>query len=252
MKVSDNTEEAPSAAALPWPNRTQPIAPWWHTTLLVIIIVGISVLSGLQSKTMGFGGSHIQRYAVTIVWEWFLALLALWGLHMRRTPLRQIMGTRRAGIKNWMTDIGIAMLFWIAAMIVLSAIATVLRLLHLIAPQKAIIAIAPQNLAQVLVWVALCTTAGIVEEFVFRGYMLQQFTSIRGNLWIGVIASSLLFGAAHGYEGIGGMIAITAYGAMFALLAIRRQSLRAGVIAHAWHDSITGIVLAVAKHFRLL
>jgi hypothetical protein len=256
MKVSENTNEVPSAPA--WPNRAQPIAPWWHTILLAAVIVGISILSGHQSKTMGFGSSHIKRYAATIAWEWILALLAWWGLWLRGTPLREVLGTRRSGIKEWARDIGIALIFWIIAMIVLAAIATVLRLFHLIQAQKVVIAIAPQSIAQLLAWIALCVTAGIVEEFVFRGYLLQQFCSLRGNvspragLWIGVVASSLLFGAGHGYEGIGGMIAITAYGAMFCILAIHRQSLRAGMIAHAWHDSITGIVLAIAKHSHLV
>ena len=253
MKVSENTTGAPFAtAARIWPNRRQPIAPWWHTAILASVIIGISILSGLQSKAAGFGGSHIARYAITIAWEWVLALLAWWGLWIRRTPLREILGQRRTEIKEWARDIGIALLFWIMAMLVLAAIATVLRMFHLIQAQKAIIAIAPQNIAQLLVWIALCVTAGIVEEFVFRGYLLQQFSSLRGNVWIGVAASSLLFGAAHGYEGIGGMIAITAYGAMFCVLAIRRQSLRAGMMAHAWHDSITGIVVAIAKHSHLI
>ena len=254
MKVSENPTEAPFAPAPPaWPNRRQPIAPWWHTALMAVVIVGVSILSTLQSKTAGLSGSHhIQRYAVTIAWEWILAVLAWWGLWMRRTPLREVLGLRRTGIKEWARDFGIALLFWIMAMLLLAAIATVLRLLHLIQPQKAVIALAPQSILQVVVWIALCVTAGIVEEFVFRGYLLQQFSSLRGNVWIGVAASSLLFGAAHGYEGIGGVIAITAYGAMFCVLAIRRQSLRAGMMAHAWHDSITGIVLAIAKHSHLV
>ena len=254
MKVSENITEAPSAPSPPiWPNRRQPIAPWWHTALLAIVIVGVSILSSLQSKTAGFSGSHnMKRYAVTIAWEWILALLAWWGLRMRRTPLREVLGLRRSGIKEWARDFGIALLFWIMAMIALAAIATVLRWLHLVQVQKAVIAIAPRSIAQLGVWIALCVTAGLVEEFVFRGYLLQQFSSLRGNVWIGVAASSLLFGAAHGYEGIGGMIAITAYGAMFCALAIRRQSLRAGIMAHAWHDSITGIVLAIAKHSHLV
>jgi membrane protease YdiL (CAAX protease family) len=229
------------------------VAPWWHTALLAIVIVGVSILSSLQSKTAGFSGSHnMKRYAVTIAWEWILALLAWWGLRMRRTPLREVLGLRRSGIKEWARDFGIALLFWIMAVIVLGALATILGLLHLMQPQKAVIAIAPQSVAQVFVWLALCSTAGIVEEVVFRGYLLQQFASVRGKLWIGVLASSLLFGAAHGYEGIGGMIAITAYGAMFCILAIYRRSLRPGMIAHAWHDSITGIVIAIAKHSHLL
>jgi uncharacterized protein len=259
MKVSENTTEAPPAPVdRDWPSRARPIAPWWHTILLILVIVAVSILSGAQSKAAGFAGSHLMRYAFTIAWELVLALLAWWGLWMRRTPLREILGTRRSGLTDWTRDFGIALVFWVAAMVLLAALATLLRLFHLIAPQKAVIAIAPQGLAQVLVWIVLCVTAGVVEEFVFRGYLLQQFSSLRvnlsprGNLWIGVIASSLLFGAAHGYEGIGGMIAIVAYGAMFCILAIRRQSLRAGMIAHAWHDSITGIALAIAKHSHLV
>ncbi len=151
MKVSENTTGAPFATAAPiWPNRRQPIAPWWHTAILASVIVGISILSGLQSKAAGFGGSHIARYAITIAWEWVLALLAWWGLWMRRTPLRQILGQRRTGIKEWARDIGIALLFWIMAMLVLAAIATVLRMFHLIQAQKAIIAIAPQSIAEIL------------------------------------------------------------------------------------------------------
>jgi len=259
MKVSENTTPAPPAPPQPeWPSRTQAVAPWWHTALIAAIIIGVSVLSGMHAKAIGTGGGHIRRYVITIVWEWALALLTLWGLRLRRTPLRQIYGARRGGLRQFALDFAIAIAFWIVAMVALGAIAFLLRILHLMPAQKVVAAIVPQNLAQVIVWLLLCITAGIVEEFVFRGYLLQQFSSLRiiggarFNLCIGVIASSLLFGAAHGYEGIGGMIVITAYGAMFCILAIYRGSLRAGMIAHAWHDSITGIIVAVAKHARLL
>lgn len=257
MKVSENPTEAPSDLA-GWPARTDPVAPWWHTGVLVAIIVGVSALSAIHTKAVGLGGSHIKRYALTIAWEWALALFTWWGLHMRRTPLRQILGLRRPGFREWARDFGIALIFWIIAIVILAGIGLVLRLAHLVNAQKAVAALAPQTIPQALLWIILCCTAGVVEEFVFRGYLLQQFASlgsargVRSSLWIGVIASSLLFGAAHGYEGIGAMIAITAYGAMFCGLAIYRRSLRAGMMAHAWHDSITGILLAVARHARLL
>ena len=144
-----------------------------------------------------------------------------------------------------------------ALIVILAAIGIVLRFAHLLNASKTVAALAPQTIPQALLWIALCCTAGIVEEFVFRGYLLQQFASLgsalgtRGSLWIGVVASSLLFGAAHGYEGVGAMIAITAYGAMFCGLAIYRRSLRAGMMAHAWHDSFTGIALAIARHAHL-
>lgn len=247
MKVSENASETPSSLAA-WPNRTTPVAPWWHTAILVAIVLGISVLSTLQSRSAGFDGGHIKRYVITIAWECFLGLITWWGLRMRRTSLREALGLRRPGFKEFARDFGFALIFWIIAMIVLAAIASLLRLFHLIHLQKAVIALAPQTIPQGILWIALCITAGIMEEFVFRGYLLQQFSSIRGKLWIGVVASSLLFGAAHGYEGIGGMIAIVAYGVMFCLLAIQRRSLRAGMIAHAWHDVVTGIGIAAASH----
>lgn len=218
MNLSENTPVAPSAApsdALEWPTRNEPVAPWWHTAILVVVILGVSSLSAFKSKTAGLVGHHIARYAVTIVWEWVLAPIAWWGIRLRRTPIRQILGTRRSGIKEWLRDFGIALAFWIIAILILAAIGIVLRLTHVSHAEKTVINLAPGTLAQVLVWIALCCSAGMVEEFVFRGYLLQQFSSIRGNVWIGVIASSLLFGAAHGYEGIGAMITITVYGALF-------------------------------------
>ncbi|MFZ0662971.1 MAG: type II CAAX endopeptidase family protein [Acidobacteriaceae bacterium] len=257
MKVSENTAEAPSDLTA-WPHRTTPVAPWWHTAILVAVILGISVLSTLQSRSAAsFSGGHLKRYAITIAWEWILALIAWWGLRIRRTPVREILGERRRGAKEFARDFGIALVFWIIAIVVLAAIGASLRLVHLVHLQRAVLAIAPQTFTQIVVWLALCATAGMVEEFVFRGYLLQQFASLRihpnarGSLRTGVIVSSLLFGAAHGYEGIGGMISITVYGVLFCLLAIHRRSLRAGMIAHAWHDSITGILIAVAKHAHI-
>jgi hypothetical protein len=57
---------------------------------------------------------------------------------------------------------------------------------------------------------------------------------------------------SHAYEGVAGMIAIGVYGALFCGLAILRGSLRPGMIAHAWHDIFSGVMLAVAHHFHLL
>jgi len=247
MKVSENASESPSSLTA-WPSQTSPVAPWWHTAILVAIVLGISILSTLQSRSAGFSGGHIERYIITIAWECFLGLIAWWGLRMRHTPIREVLGLRRRGFKEFARDFGVALIFWIIAMVVLATIASLLHLFHLIHAQKAVIALAPQTILQILVWVVLCVVAGIVEELVFRGYLLQQFSSVGGRLWIGVLISSLLFGAAHGYEGIGGMIAIVAYGVLFCLLAIYRRSLRAGMIAHAWHDIVTGIGIAIATH----
>ncbi len=190
---------------------------------------------------------HLANYGITLAWEWALAGLAYWGIRLRKTPLRAILGERRRGRKGFFIDVAAAGLFWIFSLLVLAALAIILRLFHLESAQKQISQLAPASLAEAALWIALSVSAGICEEFVFRGYLQQQFTRATGRVWVGVLVSALLFGTAHGYEGIAGMLMITVFGALFSVLAIKRGSLRAGMMAHGWHDSITGLLLWALK-----
>ena len=252
MKISENSaEELPVPAeqgARRWPIPSGPVAPWWHTAVLVALMIGVSVLSSVHASSLG--SHHLSNYAFTLAWEWILAAFAWWGIRLRRHSMHQLVGEWRIGLRAWLADFGAALIFWLMAAIILAALSALLYLLHLRRIEKGVIELAPRTAAEFALWAALSISAGIVEEFIFRGYLLQQFASIKGKLWIGVLASSLLFGAAHGYEGIGAMIAIAAYGAMFCALAVQQRSLRAGMMAHAWHDFLTGAALALAKHMH--
>lgn len=227
------------------------IAPWWHTVLLVAPLLGFSLLGGIHPACRAPSEHHEIHYLITLVWEWILAALVLWGISMRRIPLRQLLGKRRTTLNDWRDDFILALSFWIAASVILAAIGTALKLAHFSLPAKTIAQLAPQNAWQLVIWIFLSISAGICEELVFRGYLLQQFTRASGRVWIGVFASSLLFGVAHGYEGASGMIAITIYGSLFCLLAMKRGSLRPGMIAHAWHDIFSGVALMLLKHTRV-
>ncbi|WP_161557251.1 type II CAAX endopeptidase family protein [Acidisarcina polymorpha] len=227
------------------------IAPWWHTALIVILIAATSVLGSLRPAKTSMSGHHLANYGVTLAWEWVLAALTYWGIRLKKTPLRELLGERRPGRKAFLLDVGAAAVFWIVSLMVLAVLAVLLRLLHLESAQKQISQLAPASVPEAILWIALSLSAGMCEEFLFRGYLQQQFARATGHIWVGVLVSAVLFGAAHGYEGIAGMLMITAYGALFSILAIRRKSLRAGMIAHAWHDSITGLVLWFLKHARV-
>jgi CAAX protease family protein len=237
----------PDAVASP---RT--IAPWWHTVLLLAPILSFSFLGSLRSAHESLNLHHASRYMITLVWEWALAGLTVWGIRLRKISLRQLLGERRPALSDWRDDFVLAFTFWIGASIVLAAIGTLLKLSHFSSPQKTLSQLAPQTAWELMLWVLLSISAGICEELVFRGYLLQQFARASKSISLGVLVSSLLFGVAHGYEGAGGMIAITVYGAMFCLIALKRGSLRAGMIAHAWHDIVSGIALMLLKHARLL
>jgi uncharacterized protein len=229
------------------PGDRTPIAPWWHCALLVAIIAAVSIFGSMRSAKTTMASHHLGNYAVTLAWEWALAGFAYWGIRMRRTPLRQILGERRRGLHEFLIDVAAAGVFWIFSLLVLAALAGILNLFHLESAQKQISELAPASVAEAVLWIALSVSAGVCEEFVFRGYLQQQFARASGRPWVGVTVSALLFGTAHGYEGIAGMLMITIYGALFSVLAIKRGSLRAGMIAHGWHDSFTGLLLWALK-----
>jgi membrane protease YdiL (CAAX protease family) len=230
----------------------RPVAPWWYTALLLVPILVFSFLGGQRASHRAIAQHHLLQYAVTLAWEWVLAAVVLWGIRMQRVPLRQLLGVRRASLGEWGQDLLLAAAFWIAASLVLAAIGILLRLAHSSVPEKTLVQLAPENALELTLWILLSISAGICEEIVFRGYLLQQFASVRNQLWMGVLASSLLFGVAHGYEGVAGIIAITAYGAMFCALAIARGGLRPGMMAHAWHDIFSGIALMLLHRSRVM
>lgn len=230
---------------------TSAVAPWWHTLLLIVLVGGGSLLQARQAHHVNLTTHHVDRYLTGIAAEWLLFLLVWWGLRLRRVPLAQVLGFRR-GLRAFSEDLIVGMVFWILALMILSVIGILLQFAHLGTPQKTLAALAPANATEMLLWIALSCSAGFVEELAFRGYLLRQLASPLRALWFGIVASSLLFGVSHGYEGAAGMIAITAFGALFCGLSILRRSLRPGMIAHAWHDIFSGVVLALAHHFHLL
>jgi membrane protease YdiL (CAAX protease family) len=244
--VSTLHSDAQTEASQP----TQLLAPLWHTGVIVLLLLGISVVNALTHHLASSSRSHLTMYAVTLVWEWILLALVHWGLLMRGTPLRQLLGLRRRGAAELWTDIAIALGFWFASLIILGAVGLLLRFAHL-HPEDirgVVSQMAPASIGELAFWMVLSISAGICEELIFRGYLQQQFTALTRHVWLGIAVSAVFFGLAHGYEGKSGMLLIMLYGAFFGILAYLRRSLRAGMFAHAWHDSVSGIVLYFASH----
>jgi membrane protease YdiL (CAAX protease family) len=100
----------------------------------------------------------------------------------------------------------------------------------------------PHGWVERALWVLLAASAGISEEFVFRGYLQRQLTAFTGRTTMGLLLQVSIFAVAHGYQGVRSCLVIAIYGALFTLLALWRKSLRPGMIAHAWTDIIGGLV----------
>jgi CAAX protease family protein len=81
-------------------------------------------------------------------------------------------------------------------------------------------------------------TAGLCEEFLYRGFLLAQLSAwMHSALWALAI-SSVIFGFAHVYQGPSGIIRAALLGALLALPVVRTGSLYPGMLAHATIDAV--------------
>src|SRR6202034_807862 len=101
----------------------------------------------------------------------------------------------------------------------------------------------PNGAAQIIAWIGLSLSAGICEEIVFRGYLQRQLAALSGSASLAILGQAIVFGIAHGYEGVGAVIRIVVYGLAIGLLAQWRGNIRACVLAHAAWDILAGFGL---------
>lgn len=222
------------------------IAPVWHTVLLVVALIAFSVAGAdSQHGTIAAIGRPLF-YLSTMLFEWGLLFYVWWGVAKRGMSMRELIGGRWERFEDILLDVALAIGFWFAALMVLAGVAFALRLKGPSSIGEAIKPLAPlvpHSSTELLIWAGLSITAGVCEEVIFRGYFQKQFGNWARTMWLGLIASAVLFGAGHGYEGRQKMLIIGVYGLLFGLLAHFRRSLRPGMITHAIHDFVMGTFL---------
>jgi membrane protease YdiL (CAAX protease family) len=99
--------------------------------------------------------------------------------------------------------------------------------------------------------VALVCTAGICEEFLYRGFAIEEIGRLSGSRWLGAGISLLVFTLAHGglYGWTSALIIPFAIGTALTLLYMWRRNLPVCMLMHAGTDAWTLIVLPlVASH----
>lgn len=229
--------------ALRRPERRPLIASIRHTIILISILLAIAAY-GIYAQSAAAGapapegrGSALPLYLSLIAAEWGLLRYVTIGLHKGGTRLRDLIGARWSGWKDVARDVAIALGAWI----VWTAGSSLVDNLSGGETSKAVTNLLPRGPAEIAAWVALSVTAGFCEEAVYRGYLQRQFAALTGSPLLAVLVQALIFGISHGYQGVRNVLFITAYGALFGVLAHWRRSLKPGMILHAWTDVFGGI-----------
>jgi membrane protease YdiL (CAAX protease family) len=139
-------------------------------------------------------------------------------------------------------DIMLGLILFLPVFLGGNALANLLHQLGLSAPVRQPSFLAVSGLKQVVLALAIVTVVAVVEETVFRGYLMLRFAAVTGSRSAAVILSSLTFALGHGYEGMAGAISVFVLGVVFALIYLWRRSLVAPIVIHFLTD-FTSIVL---------
>jgi membrane protease YdiL (CAAX protease family) len=232
------------ASAEPGPTGHVPVASYIHTAIVVIIMLAVGYASAVNSDKFK-PGAAVSTYITTIVFQWILFAVVLLGVKLRKFSLNDILGRPWKSFDDFLMDIVVAAGFWLSYVVIIG-VAT--YFLNHGAPtnvkeaMKGVEGLAPRTLNQFLLWIALSSTAGFVEEFVFRGYLQRQFTALTQRVWLGVLIPSAIFLCGHLYQGEKAIMT-GVLGIFFGILAAWRRNLRPGIIAHVWQDTLAGAVM---------
>jgi uncharacterized protein len=224
----------PSAVlAGPVPRQFNRIAAPLHTVIVLAMqaaLVYSAQLRTAQMHALDHAG-RLRMYERTILVEWLVLAMVIVGVRLHGSPLTAVFGERWRSLRQVFTDVGIALVFLIVSIIVLSVLGG-----HDKGPDASTAFLLPHGRAETSIWILLSLTAGICEEGLYRGYLQRQFTAFTKSAAIGIALSAAAFGAAHAYQGWRHAVQISMLGTMLGVLAYWRRTVRPGMISHAAQD----------------
>ena len=220
--------------------------PW--DVWLIFFVLGVVVpwrgrmrLRELLAKPHVGTGERVSLYASTIAFQWVTAGVVGWRAWARgftaaqlgllphggsKIPVAAVLGAGILGGLHWLN----------------------LRRMGRLPPktrgvlQALAERILPQSPVEILPFLALAVTAGVCEEFLYRGFAMAAFDRAGLPVWSALLLSSALFGLAHLYQGRGGLAGTMILGTLFAAARIRYDSVVPVMLWHVAVDVVAGIV----------
>jgi membrane protease YdiL (CAAX protease family) len=199
---------------------------------LLLILEMLLVLAGIAIYAFGIFSFPILP----------LFLVAWASLHLRHMRWRDV-GLRRPD--KWLQTIGFALLVGIGYQALDTLlIAPLLQRLTGESIDLSQLSGLRDNLTALIVFLVISwTEAAFIEEMFFRGYFLNRLTDLVGKERLGIaialILNAIVFGTAHSYQGITGVLDTALASLILGLLYyFARRNLWLPIIAHGILDTI--------------
>lgn len=197
------------------------------------MIISFFVLG--QISTAGFTLTALDA----ILRDLSLLLLVLYFIHRNNEPLSSI------GLiwKNGWHEVLLGIALFPAFLLIVSIIGSILQSMGFSIPSEPPSFLKPDDPLQMTLALCLVVVVAVVEETIFRGYLILRLIGIgKGKAWA-VLFSSFIFLLGHGYEGSAGVITVGLIGVMLALLYLWRGCLTAPIVIHFLQNFIGIIVV---------
>jgi membrane protease YdiL (CAAX protease family) len=200
------------------------------------LFVGVPVLSLSTARDSQVRQMpRLALYASAAISQWALAGLGL--LIFFLSPLS-------ASSVGFRSLAPVTVLTWAGALVALSMAGVCLGLFLELRgwwpPEAELVYLLIPKTRQEKFWsvLLLAPTAGLCEEFLYRGFLLAQLTQWSHSGSWAWAASSLAFGLAHVYQGWSGVVRASLLGALLAYPVIHLGSLYPSMLAHALIDAL--------------
>lgn len=220
--------------------------PWDFIVILVVLGVLVPWRGAVRARVLLRQPTIAPEerrmiYVSTMVFQWVTTLVVAWRAWARGLP-SEALGVL---VPDPALAFGVAVL--LCVVLGIAQLLGLRRMARLPRNRQGLLGaitrkLLPQNSGETLLFVGLAATAGVCEEFLYRGFALEIFReSVGGSEVFGALASSALFAFAHLYQGRRGMATTFVAGLVFAASRIGTGSIVPGIAGHFATDLLAGI-----------
>jgi hypothetical protein len=236
---------------------TELVASVGHMVVMLCVVAGLILLQFAFIETRWDVSESVQQhvesyhrwfYISTIAMEWVLVFGVWIGLYCRGNRLKDLIGGNWNRWRAVELDGILALGLWICLIALSFGVSFFLFKIGYHGESNQVVKrLLPHGAGEMTLWVVLALSAGFSEELLFRGYFLRQFHALTGSKILALFLQAALFGLGHIYQGVVHSLLITIYGLAFGGLALWRNSLRPGMMGHAWTDLSVVLLALIGK-----
>ena len=179
-------------------------------------------------------------YGSTIAGQWAITGVVAWRALARGLSPGALGLAKCGGASTMLASLGLAAiigtLHWLNLRRAGKSSGKAPELMRLLARR-----ILPIKTVELLPYCALAVTAGVCEEFLYRGFAMGALSSVGFPASAVVLLTAVLFGLAHVYQGRTGILGTFVMGILFGGVRLAYDTLVPVVMMHIAVDLVAGI-----------